>query len=1580
MPQTLDPLATAERIDADYRSYLTTTFAPVDPTLRAAFEAAINEPHRTRKGPILQATPPYASGASIRELVADGVLHHDFLAMGQTALPPDRPLYAHQERSLRMTATGKNSVIATGTGSGKTECYLLPVLNHLLHERSGGTLQQPGVRALLLYPMNALANDQMKRIRALFAPYPDISFGRYTGETESDPDKALAKYRQQLRHEPPPGEYIDRATMQQTPPHVLLTNFAMLEYLLLRPADSTLFDGPTGNHWQYIVLDEVHVYDGAKGAEVSMLLRRVRDRVNGTQRGKLICIGTSATLGRGEQDSDAVAEFASALFDEEYDADGVVHPERLPLQQTTSSWTIDDHQLNDLHRAWLDGADAEQLVRLTGRSHSQCDDVPTTLWQLLHDEQHVIELQRRLEARSHDLAELHDIFPDAANPAGLIVQLVDLCIAARHDATSAPLVPARYHLWIRASEGAFVCLHPEHDHRIEPLRLDRHLRCPACAQTGRTAQMFELAVCRHCRTSYVIGALVDDRLEPVASFERNLVHLLIGAADDSDEDTDEDETAVTGDVEHSSDRAWLCAGCGALSATKGSCGCSALAWIAVTMVGSRRASTLKRCAECKRHSPNGVVQRFLSGSEAPVAVVATSLYQSLPPVVGAGRRAIAEGRKLLMFSDSRQDAAFFAPYLSRTYGRALERRMVWRQLSADPEPFLFGDLISPIRADAERSGVLDEDDTRSNNDEVARWLMAELLATDRRQSLDGLGLAEIVARLPRKFDPPASLLELGLSGDEAFDVVRVLLDSIRLSAAVSVPDTVDVKSDLRFAPRNTTTFVRGSHSEPGVLAWVPGRGQNRRSDYLSKLVAARHLTADVPQLLRQIWDDLTEPDGPLQSVLRPHDVRNLGVVFALNHERIEFAARGEHTTPHRCSRCQVIWWRSVAAVCPTYRCDGALRPLRSLDRNHYSSLYDRLDPIPLTVQEHTGQLRPSHAADLQSRFTRGELNALSCSTTFELGVDVGEVQAVLMRNVPPSPANYVQRAGRAGRRLGSAALVVSFAQRRSHDRAFFDHPDRMVDGVIDPPIVVADNDAIVRRHIHSVAWAQFERERVDRGGEPVRTLLELIGDDKSVADQLIEWLSNRPSSLREACERIVPENVRDTVGIANWEWVQRLLEPDEDGVGGWLSGLIQQTLEERRTLQELEEAASVAKNHPRAGALQRTRRTLDGRRAIDVLAQRGILPKYGFPVDVVDLDVSQSLVGAQLDLNRDLRLGILEFAPGAKVVAANKLWVSKGMRRISGRELPMYEWGVCAGCGVLRTAVAGGNSDESSLNSPCAHCSETGFAAGQRSRFVQPLFGFVGDLASDQPGEQRPPREGYLETYFAEFDGPPPAIERIELGGRPFHVRSSRRGWITVFNRGKTGRGFSYCSRCGYATDEMPRRRRDASGGPPTHQPPRGGSRECTGTLYRADLGHRYITNVLELDLPVADHRAPPSDAALSALHSLIAAAPTIGIAQNDLGGSPSVGVNGQPTVVLFDDVPGGAGHTRHVREHLAQLFAGAISRLEECTCGEDTSCYGCLRSFRNQQVHDDLTRGAALDVLRSVVRPQPLQAHLELT
>jgi Lhr-like helicases len=219
---------------------------------------------------------------------------------------------------------------------------------------------------------------------------------------------------------------------------------------------------------------------------------------------------------------------------------------------------------------------------------------------------------------------------------------------------------------------------------------------------------------------------------------------------------------------------------------------------------------------------------------------------------------------------------------------------------------------------------------------------------------------------------------------------------------------------------------------------------------------------------------------------------------------------------YRCNRCQAVSPVNLRGVCPTYGCDGSLEPVPPDDpvwqENHYRHLYLHLLPIPLQAEEHTAQWRPEEAGKVQDRFARGEVNLLSCSTTFELGVDLGSLQVVLMRNVPPTTANYLQRAGRAGRRTDTAAIALTFAQRRSHDLSHFSDPTRLVAGHIHPPLVAVENEKIVRRHVHSVLLAAFFRWARDTYGRLFRTVGDFFAPESGPGgpELLRAYVARRP--------------------------------------------------------------------------------------------------------------------------------------------------------------------------------------------------------------------------------------------------------------------------------------------------------------------------------------------------------------------------------------------------------------------------------------------------------------------------------------
>ena len=335
MTGAMDPRKVFQHLRDTYLRYLETSFLFKDPDLQRQFRGILrdkSQPPLVRQ-PILEVSPRYKKGDTIEGLVRKGVVSDGFLQLDHGALPPQ--LYAHQERGLkRAIEKHRNLVVATGTGSGKTEVFLFPIFDYLFRERASGSISEPGARALLLYPMNALANDQIERLRGLLGEMPEVTFGRYTGETKYGFEEAHDLFVSRHGQEPLSNELICRDQMRETPPHILLTNYAMLEYLLIRPDDSPLF---AGGRWRFIVLDEVHTYSGAMGIEIAMLLRRLKNRVADGRAGMLQCFATSATLGSGPRDKPKIAKFATDLFGEDFNENDVIEAE-YELQSNMPEW------------------------------------------------------------------------------------------------------------------------------------------------------------------------------------------------------------------------------------------------------------------------------------------------------------------------------------------------------------------------------------------------------------------------------------------------------------------------------------------------------------------------------------------------------------------------------------------------------------------------------------------------------------------------------------------------------------------------------------------------------------------------------------------------------------------------------------------------------------------------------------------------------------------------------------------------------------------------------------------------------------------------------------------------------------------------------------------------------------------------------------------------------------------------------------------------------------------------------------------------------------------------------------------
>lgn len=1641
----LHPIQTTEKINEAYQRYLKTIYPFRDENLRQIFWAKLAEPERLVKGPLLEASPPFKTGLSLAQLVNEGVLHHNFQKLCRPeTLPYQRPLYIHQENAVRnVVINGRNLIVATGTGSGKTESFLIPILDYLLREEEAGTLHQAGVRALLLYPMNALANDQLKRLRELLYNYPTITYGRYIGETNEQRSKALQEYREECHREPPVNELISREEMRQKPPHILLTNYAMLEYLLLRPQDTELFDGITGKPWHFLVVDEAHVYNGASGIEVAMLLRRLKDRIVQSEKKRLACIATSATLGEGRKDFPQAAEFAENLFDEPFTARDVVEAERQDVSTLGEVWgkgAADLYaRLNELFQT------EEQLSPQTIAEIVSTYDVPTAvqqkiqqsegpnraLYNLLCGDQRIHELQIQLQQEPDLLPHIaQQLFPDLAAAAAQegLIHLINLAVRARPDGHSLSLIPARYHLFARALEGAFVCLNQaRHADGRPQLYLNRHEICPECK-----SRVFEIATCARCGIAYIVAEeKTEDSSGQRASHlqvpkggrgseQRPLLYFILSVYLPAPDEDELDEESVDAEWR----RHTLCLRCGQIVQDDQTLSCTCQQSIVLRKADFDGTDQEKvYCRHCATHARGGGVYRFLTGQDAPVSVLATALYSEIPE----GKEADAQekpgqGRKLLIFADSRQDAAFFAPYLQRTYTNILRRRLLFAALNQDyaarQGQLTLEDVAERLREQAEQAGLFPP---RSSYDQKMRqmrtWLMQELSPMDRSQSLEGLGLLNLRLRWPQGWEAPQPLREApwNLTVLETEQLFRLLLETVRRGMVFRFPPQVD-PTDAIFAPRNVQHYLTGQpHSGESLprdmLRWLPGKGGNGRLNILDKI-----LTLKAPELppterrslaketLNALWQSHFEPTDSIwrrSSYFLPENLpRQRGIGYLLDYAFWEWAPSQESTPLWQCNQCRNVSYLSLFNVCTTYGCNGELEPVTLADLNqndnHYRYLYETLNPATITVEEHTAQWTAQEARRVQNKFVAGEVNVLSCSTTFELGVDVGDLQAVMMRNVPPATANYVQRAGRAGRRTDAAAFALTFAQRRSHDLAHYENPKTIVAGKIPTPSVAIRNPKIAQRHMHSVLIAAFLRWCVQEHGRfrerremRVGPFFEPESGLTPGTELFYKYLAQHPDDVRLALQRVVPPALQDELEVADWGWLVELEKTFDLAA--------QKVLDRFRYYEEQIQTAVQERKFGRAEALQKIKSTIYQRDLINFFGQHNVLPKYGFPVDVVEFitDYVADEAARRVELQRDLRMAISEFAPGSSLVAAKRVWTGGGIYRLPDRGWEPIAFAICPECSRFNMQIG---------DKPISQCycgrNLPPNACGKSGIMIKPEYGFLAAAEVKEPTESRPPRNYTSRVYFHDYDqvaaANAPASEHQEetqahqtltRANITVATRYSRFGELVLVNHGPEGWGFHICALCGYGhpvpdtamQSSAPGGRR--GGRRPRqilkHKNPRNG-RDCPAdNLMQRRLGHSFITDVLEIRLtgllPMQHHFQPNPDEKdlwFTLLYALLeGSSRALNIRRDDLNGTiyyyqPGI----PPALVLYDDVPGGAGHVRRVNEALPTVFQAAYEHVNRCQCGPETACHQCLWNFYNQPLHEKLARGLAVDFLQKVL------------
>jgi len=1539
----MNPVALAHKVEETYRRYLRTTFYFKDPALRASFEDALR-PGCLSKGPYLEATPMFKRGATPHRFFGS-LLGFEPEPGFPKALQGERPLYLHQEEAIRRVVDNHNVVVATGTGSGKTECFLYPILLHLYREFQAGALC-PGVRALVLYPMNALANDQRDRLGEICRELVcgdstfRFTFGQYIGETPENENDSQRHARDHIAKRMA-GELVLRSEMRSKPPHILLTNYSMLEYLLLRPSDSPLFDDGSARWWTFLVLDEAHQYRGAKGIEMAMLIRRLKQRLReGGCENSFRCLATSATLMGGKEDKSAVAKFASDLFGEEFKEQDVILGEAEAIPESGAAELGRDEY--ELLAHVLNGDSIKQLKDIASRlgpTVSEDDDRAKTVGRLLQQDRRTNRLRHLVTGSPTEVQSIANYaFTDLpeTDRVNALSELVAVLLRAKDPASGAPLLSARYHLFLRSLEGAFLTLWPN-----EQVLLDR--------RTAVDTALFEVGLCRECGQHYLVGKEANGKLmeavrDPGQADFGATFFLPLKDAFEDEEDIDND----------AKENYKLCARCGEIrkAAEQLRCGHNVTLLIQKQEEAREREDQIPRCAVCGYQAPDPV-REVVHGTDGPHAVIATTLFQELPQT----------RKKVLAFADGRQDAAFFAWYLEKSYKDIFSRNLIFkavqRQAAHTSEGSSIQDMAICLRELFRERGVFG---AAISDLQVRReaWLASyrEFLTDEPRISLEGVGLGTWYLKWPDWFQVPEILRNSpwSLSEQEIHDTILILLDSMRTGRAVELRGDNGVTlnwGDLGLQARQQRFRIGTPRRQIGVSSWDGNR--TRRVLFMTKLLMRmesglnKQKAVDyAEQAVRAVWEAIRECDGRAsmicdQLLIPVEDARRL------NPDWWRFRVLADPDQIFQCDTCSRVQAVCVRGLCPRHRCPGSLKEIRrqDLELNHYRLLYEAELPGLLRVEEHTAQLDKEKAREFQREFREGKIHVLSCSTTFELGVDLGDLDTIFLRNVPPEAFNYAQRVGRSGRRSGHPGFAITYCKRVPHDLYHFSEPQRMLIGKVQPPILAICNEKIIIRQVAAVALSSFFRSLPERFLN-VESLFVDLDSPRGVADFKKFLLNNRPR-IEDTIRRVVPMEIASQLGLFDGTWIEKIA--GEDSCFALAEAEVSS---DYKAVVVLKESAKSKDDFRIAEWAQRRSKTISKEEVLSFLSRKAVIPKYGFPVDAVELDTQrtqQNQEAFEVSLQRDLSIAISEFAPTSKLVANKKEWVSYGLKKVAEREWPRKFYSRCLTHNVF---LQWNEGEPPPVSMPCG-CQLRPW------KYVIPKFGFVTDRDKPKEPKSRPAKVFSTRPYFAGHSGPEPADLTMPINAPLLAVKKASPGQMVVLCEGRRGEGFYLCSGCGAAFRSRPR----------SHKTPQG--QNCQGVLEQVSLGQEFVTDVLQLQF----HAMPPDETNIvwftySLAYAIVeGAAEVLEVPSTDLSATVAQSDwHALPPIILYDNVPGGAGLVARLEQEdmMNDCLRAALKRVDgACGCSPNTSCYGCLRGYRNQFAHQFLQRGPVHQYLISV-------------
>ena len=1310
----MDVFDLRNRLVEDYARYTSSFIKIADPRIKEMVETQLADGAFWPE-PLLQLNPTFKPGGTIDDLVKEGVLHPEcskiFKLDKSDSDPTGKPLFlhAHQREAILKAKENKSYVLTSGTGSGKSLTYIIPIVDHVLRHGSGR-----GIQAIVVYPMNALANSQEEELgKFLHRGYPEgkppVRFALYTGQEKGE----------------------KREDIRNNPPDILLTNYMMLELMLTRWEDSDLVRAAQG--LRFLVFDELHTYRGRQGADVALLIRRCRLAFGGHN---IICVGTSATMaseGTTEEQKRVVAGVAQTLFGIPFDTTQVIGE---TLERGTEELDFGERQVLEAMREAIETDAPPPENPEDFRRHPLASWLESTFGSRTEEEtgRRVRQSPRRLQGQDSAAEELARITgADPPRCASVLRQyLMKGSTLKLNPSSRFPIFAFRLHQFFTRGDTVWATMEPESERHLE---MSKKVSKPG----EPDKPLFPIVFCRQCGTAYYrVKIAADDEGKALLpredrreadDDEKNYAYLYLSSAapwprgdgsellervpEDLKETTAQGVERIQPDKRKDLPEPVFVDSRGRIVPEGQGCEAALIHRNFLFCLSCGIAYTRQQKAERTKLATLGVDNR----STATTILAIRALIE-----LQGGGVLEPKARKLLSFTDNRQDASLQAGHFNDFAQVALLRSALHKAAQARGASGLRHHELSRAVFDAMQlrfdEYAADPDvrgPAKNNTNDALRRVIEYHLYRDLergwrvtapnledcgliRFEYDGLsgqeGLLEekelwvegLTVRRGNSEEFVAIPQPLrACKAEKREEVLRTLLDVLRRSLAIKV-DVLDPQRHLdlmeQTKPRlreDTVWYLEDPRDLVRArVAYPRSRIKHQKGADPDAFLPVSSYSG-FGRYLKRTLADCVAPGTPFGRSEVDAAIRFL--FLALQRYGIVEQVRSgrDGTDPgYQINAAAIQWLPGDGEIRPVDRTrilqTGEMPP--EVNR-YFVECYRRFVDLKcvLEAREHTAQVAPEDREDREERFRKGAepggLPLLFCSPTMELGVDIAQLNLVNLRNVPPTPANYAQRSGRAGRG-GQPALVYTYCAGRSpHDQYFYREPNQMVAGSVVPPRIDIRNRDLLRSHIYAI-WMEAAKPDL---GKTLTQVLDLTPVDGKlplpVKEKIAEALRNpahRSAALKRA-ERLI-DGLREELKLAPWfheSWTREILDQVERAFDGacdrwrslYRSAVRQRELHHRIILDHARPEGE--RNHSRRLRAQsesqiRLLTEAEGIYEGDFYSYRyfateGFLPGYNFP----RLPISAYVPGRRQRKGRDefvsrpRFLAISEFGPRALV-------------------------------------------------------------------------------------------------------------------------------------------------------------------------------------------------------------------------------------------------------------------------------------------------------------------------------------------